>query len=102
MGDLELGFQRWERGQVLLPEHFRAEEEAIVAHAVLAARLRGLPFYGVGKLAWSEAILAKGVIAVSDIDVVFPSGRVMVVPSNAGITNLNLADLSPPVREATI
>lgn len=102
MSELELAFQRWVRGQVLLPEHFLAEEEAIVAHVVTAARLRGLPFYGVGRLAWSQSDLARGHVAVSELTVVFPGGRLLVVSANAGITNLDLAKITPPVRRATL
>lgn len=108
MSELELSFSRWERGQVLLPEHFQAEEEAIVAHAALAARLRGLPLEGFGQLVWDERNLAAGVVVITDLTVVFPSGRMVVVharsgkPRNATIGNLNLTKLSPPVSEATL
>jgi type VI secretion system protein ImpJ len=102
MSGLKLAFQRWERGQVLLPEHFRAQEDAIAAHSLLVTRLRGLPSYGIGQLVWSPRDLERGKLVISELTVVFPGGRLVDVPGNAGVTNLDVTKLTPPARELTL
>ena len=93
MAPQKLAFQRWVQGQILEPEHFRADEEATVALACLAGELHGLPFYGVGRLAWDEAALAKGSLAISALTVVLPGGMILDVPGNAAVSDLDLGKL---------
>lgn len=79
-------------GQVLMPAHFTALEEALLAHAGLRFAARGLPAHGVARLDWDEALLARGALSVSALTVVLASGELIDVPGNAVISNLNLAD----------
>ncbi len=51
---------RWQVGQTLLPEHFRAQDEALSSESRLHAELSGLPRIGIASLAWSEVLLAEG------------------------------------------
>jgi type VI secretion system protein ImpJ len=90
MADRKLAFQRWEPGQVLEPQHFRADEDAVVAHARLLGELRGLPLYGMGRVAWSDTAFRLGSVSVSALTAIFPSGVVVDVPGNATIADLDL------------
>ncbi len=93
MDQRKLAFQRWAPGQILEPEHFRADEEAVVATACLIGELRGLPFYGIGRLVWNEAALAEGCISISRLTAVFPGGPLVDVPGNAVISDLDLTKI---------
>lgn len=91
MADLKIAFQRWEPGQVLEPEHFRANEDAVAGHARLVGELQGLPFYGIGRLAWKEAAFARGTIVISSLIAVFPSGQaVSVLDGHPALSDLDL------------
>lgn len=91
MGGVKLALQRWNAGQVLEPEHFRAQEEALLGAIGLTDRLHGLPAYGVARLAWNaEALASQGLIAISSMTAVFPGGALIDVPRNASITSLDL------------
>ncbi|WP_437509743.1 type VI secretion system baseplate subunit TssK [Sorangium sp. So ce1099] len=93
MGDLKIAFQRWSRGQVLEQEHFLAEEEAIVAHARLAAELQGLPFHGIGRLSWDrEALRKHGKLRVTGLSAVTSGGVFLDLPGNATISDFDLVE----------
>jgi type VI secretion system protein ImpJ len=92
MNRSKLARARWSMGQVLMPAHFTAQEEALLAHLGVRFGLRGLPAHGVGRLAWDEALLARGALSVSELSVILPSGELIDVPGNAVVSNLNLGD----------
>lgn len=100
MAAQKLAFQRWVPGQILEPEHFRADEEATVGLACLVGELRGLPFRGVARLAWDEVALAKGCVSIQALTVVLPSGVLLDVPGNAAVSDLDLTKLA--AKEATV
>jgi type VI secretion system protein ImpJ len=100
MSPQKLAYQRWVQGQILEPEHFRAGEEATAALACLVGELRGLPFHGVARLAWSEAALAKGCLSISALTVVLADGTLLDVPGNAAVSDLDLTKLE--ARKATV
>lgn len=80
----------WQLGQTLLPEHFVAQEESLVAEIAVRFGLLGVPFVGVGRLRWNESLLADGVVSITTMTVVLPSGEVIDVPGNAAIDTFNL------------
>ncbi|HEX8436713.1 type VI secretion system baseplate subunit TssK [Archangium sp.] len=81
---------RWQVGQTLLPEHFRAQDEALSAEARLHAELSGLPQVGIASLAWSEALLAEGSLSISLLTAVMPGGFLVNVPGNAALPSFSL------------
>lgn len=87
-----LALHRWSMGQVLMPAHFLAQEGALLDHIGLRMRLQGLPWYGVARLAWDDALLGQGAVSVSGLTVAFASGELLDVPGNAVISNLNLSE----------
>lgn len=93
MSNSKLARSRWSMGQVLMPAHFTAQEEALLAHLGVRFGLRGLPAHGVGHLVWDEALLARGALSVSALTAVLASGELIDVPGNAVISNLNLGDV---------
>jgi type VI secretion system protein ImpJ len=88
--DLRLALTRWEPGQILQPEHFRVQEAALLGSTIETARLAGLPFYGVGRLAWDEEALAKGTVLIHKLTVVFGPGQLVAVPENARLQSFDL------------
>ena len=81
---------RWQVGQTLLPEHFRAQDEALSAEARLHAELSGLPQVGIASLKWSEALLAEGSLSISSLTAVLPGGFLVNVPGNASLSSFSL------------
>ncbi len=81
---------KWEMGQTLLPVHFRAQEDALLAESVLRFRMQGLPAYGVAELVWSPTLIKDGVVSVQSLTAVFPSGLMAQVPGNAKVSPFNL------------
>ncbi len=81
---------RWQVGQTLLPEHFRAQDESLSAEARLHAELFGLPRLGIASLAWSEAMLAEGSLSISSLTAVLPGGFLVDVPGNAALPSFSL------------
>lgn len=88
----ELAFPGWAMGQVLLPEQFLALQHTILAHIDRRAELVGLPSHGLGRLRWSEDLLAAGSIRIDALTWVFDSGLLLDVPGNTVVTNLSLAE----------
>lgn len=80
----------WKMGQTLLPEHFVAQEESLLADAVFRHRMRGLPSFGIVAMKWNPNLAEEGVISISSATVVMPSGALVDVPSNASLAPLNL------------
>jgi type VI secretion system protein ImpJ len=81
---------RWQVGQTVLPEHFRAQDEALAAEVRLQASLSGLPQVGVASLVWSEALLADGGLSISSLTAVMPGGFPVDVPGNAIVPSFSL------------
>ncbi len=95
--DLKLALNRWERGQILMPAHFAAQENALLGSTILASELRGLPFYGIGRLEWEAQLLAQGVVHISRLSVVFLSGDILTIPGNAVIEDFVLPAATRPL-----
>jgi len=81
---------RWQVGQTILPEHFRAQDEALSAEARLHAELSGLPQVGIASLTWSEAGLAGGSLSISSLTAAMPGGFLVSVPGNAALPPFSL------------
>jgi len=96
--DLKLALNYWHKGLILMPAHFAAQETALLASTVLASDLRGLPFYGIGRLEWEPQLLLQGTLHISKLSVVFLSGDMVAVPGNAVLTDLVLPATSRPLN----
>ncbi|PRQ08672.1 type VI secretion system baseplate subunit TssK [Enhygromyxa salina] len=90
----KLAFPAWAMGQVLLPEQFQAQQEALLAHVGVRAALSGLPAYGLARLVINEELLATGALSVERLTYVFASGLLIDTPGNAVLTNANLGELT--------
>ncbi|NVB39234.1 type VI secretion system baseplate subunit TssK [Pseudenhygromyxa sp. WMMC2535] len=90
----KLAFPSWVMGQVLLPEQFVAQQEAILAQVAARAELSGLPSHGLLRLQIDETLLASGALRVEALTYLFPSGLLVDVPGNMVTTNINLSDTS--------
>ncbi len=71
---------RWQMGQTLLPEHFQAQEEALLAETNMRFRMSGIPAYGVAALKWNETLISEGVFSIQAMALVMPSGLLLDVP----------------------
>ncbi|MBS0647909.1 MAG: type VI secretion system baseplate subunit TssK [Verrucomicrobia bacterium] len=80
----------WQVGQPLLPRHLVSQEDSLLAHTSLHFKHIGLPFYGVGSLKWDDALIAQGIISISKLTLIFPSGQLVDIPSNGMINSLDL------------
>lgn len=81
---------KWYVGQTLQPDHFLLSEEAMLAEARLATRVRSLPGHGVARLAWNTQLLTQGDLIITALTVVFPDDQLLDVPGNAVIAPLDL------------
>ncbi len=81
---------RWQMGQTLLPEHFLAQEEALVTDIIMRFRMSGIPAHGVAALKWNETLISEGVFSIQAITLVMPSGLLLDVPGNAVVDPFNL------------
>ena len=80
----------WQIGQPLLPRHLVSQEDSLLAHSSLYFKFVGLPFYGLGCLKWDDTLLTQGIVSISKLTVIFPSGLLADVPGNATINSLDL------------
>lgn len=80
----------WKMGQTLLPEHLLAQEDSLLANAVLRFRMQGLPYYGLGKLIVNETLLGEGIFSIQEMTLVMASGLLLNVPGNAVVSPFNL------------
>ncbi len=82
---MKTGIKRvdWQMGQMLLPHHLMAQEESILGHMNQILKYMGIPFYGVSKLRWDEGLFYQGIISISELSVIFPSGQLIEIPGNA-------------------
>ena len=83
----------WQIGQPLLPIHLVAQEDSLLAHVDFFIKNQGIPFYGIGSLKWDDTLLLQGVISISKITVIFPSGDIVDVPNNGRISSIDLNKL---------
>ena len=74
---------KWRIGQVLLPDHFTALEQALIADAQLRSSCSGLPSSGLLRLEWSGPAPEGGVLWLSALTAVLPDGMLLDVPGNA-------------------
>jgi type VI secretion system protein ImpJ len=83
---------RWQAGQMLLPEHFRAQDEVLLAETLLTAELSGLPLSGIGALELNRAQLAEGTFAIGSLTAIMPGGHLVQVPGNATVAPVSLEE----------
>ncbi|MBM7118738.1 type VI secretion system baseplate subunit TssK [Archangium primigenium] len=83
---------RWQVGQTLLPDHFRAQESALQGEAQRYARLSGLPLLGISALEFNPVLLAEGTLALSSLSAVLPGGHLVDVPGNATVAPFSLEE----------
>lgn len=94
MRQSKLARVRWYLGQTLLPGHFQAMEEALLADTRIHAELAGLPQLGIGMLEWNESLLSEGIVSISSLTAVFPGHILVDVPGNAFISALSLKEVT--------
>lgn len=80
----------WQIGQPLLPRHLVSQEDSLLGHTHLCFKHSGLPFYGIASLKWDDTLLTQGIISISKLTMIFPSGQVVDVPGNSIINPLDL------------
>lgn len=88
----ELARVRWRMGQTLLPEHFDALEESLSREAALRKSLGAVPDYGIADLTWDETFLSEGIVSISSMGIVLPSGILLKIPGNAELSAFNLEE----------
>ena len=94
MRDAQLARVAWQMGQVLLPEHFQAMEESLLAEGRIRQRaLMGVPMVGLSRLLLHDDLLPRGILSVESLVALFPSGQVVSAPGNARIEPLDLTKL---------
>lgn len=83
----------WQLGQPLLPLHLIAQEDSLLAHLNFHAKNSGIPFFGIGQLQWDNTLLFQGIVSISRLTVIFPSGEIVDVPENGKIPTFDLNKL---------
>lgn len=91
MSSFKIAPVKWYMGQTLLPDHFVAQESALLAEMRLRAQLSGLPSFGIAQLTWNEQLLVQGTLAIHTLTVVLPGGLIVDVPGNCTLAPLSLA-----------
>ena len=81
---------KWEMGQTLLPAHFNAQEEALLADSAMRFKMQGLPSYGISELQWNNTLLQEGVFSIHSLTMIMPSGLLIGLPGNAQTSPFNL------------
>lgn len=86
----------WQLGQPLLPIHLVAQEESLLANLNFFIQILGIPYVGIGNLKWDEKLLSQGVVSISKLTVIFPTGELVDVPDNGSVNSfdLNLSGLN--------
>lgn len=80
----------WKMGQTLLPEHFLAQEDALLGDMAARLSLTGVPLHGLGRLSWNDSLLEQGILSISKLAAVLPIGHYLQVPGNARAQSFNL------------
>jgi type VI secretion system protein ImpJ len=77
---------QWTIGQVLLPQHFKALENALTSDAAIRSSTAGLPATGLLRLEWNGPELDRGVLKIETLAVLLHDGLLVDVPGNAKLT----------------
>lgn len=81
----------WEMGQMLLPHHLIAQEQALMGLVWHTLEQMGLPLYGFSRVTWEENLLEQGVLHLQSVTARFPSGELIDLPENVFLEkNLDL------------
>ena len=80
----------WHMGQALLPEHFYAQEQSLREEVSLRLRMSPVPVWGLGTIQWDGFQLNKGIINITELTLVLPSGTMVDIPGNTAPAILNL------------
>jgi type VI secretion system protein ImpJ len=96
MGSHKIARVRWQTGQMLLPEHFQAQDRAFSAESLLMAELTGLPLSGIGALELNRAQLTAGTFALTSLTALMPGGHLVQVPGNATVAPFSLEETGLP------
>ncbi len=80
----------WQMGQMLLPHHLFAQEQALLAHNTHLFQHSGLPNYGIIKMRWDEDFFYQGIISISELILLLPSGHLIDIPGNATPSSFDL------------
>ncbi|MCG8683536.1 MAG: type VI secretion system baseplate subunit TssK [Desulfobacterales bacterium] len=80
----------WKMGQSILPDFFVTQEESLLRDTILRFKSIGVPFYGIGSLEWNSTLISEGVLSITQMTLVMPSGLLLNVPENARVTPFNL------------
>ncbi len=91
---------QWRIGQVLLPQHFKALENALTSDAAIRSSTAGLPASGVLRLEWSGPVPEHGILWVQALTAILPDGLVVDVPGNAKLAAP--LDLKLPARHRVV
>lgn len=83
----------WQMGQVLLPEHLAALENASSADSRLRQSLTGLPGWGLCRLAYNDHQLKDGVVSLHELTALMPSGELVSLPGNAVVTPCEISSV---------
>ena len=87
----ELSRVRWQVGQALMPDHLRAQEDALQAEMHMRQSMAGMPAFGFYSLSWNSDLFSDGVLALSDACLLLKGGMLLSIPHNAVCDPLNLA-----------
>lgn len=91
---------KWKIGQVLLPQHFKALEDALTADAAIRSSTAGLPMTGLLRLEWNGPAPEQGVLWVKALTAILPDGLLVDVPGNARLAAP--LDLNRPGRPEVV
>lgn len=80
----------WQLGQPLLPIHLVAQENSLLSNLNFYIQTLGIPYYGIGNLKWDDQLLTQGVVSISKLTVIFPTGELVDVPENGTINSFDL------------
>ena len=72
------------------------KEESLLANLNFFIQILGIPYIGIGNLKWDEKLLSQGVVSISKLTVIFPTGELVDVPDNGSVNSfdLNLSGLN--------
>jgi len=80
----------WQMGQMLLPGHFVAQEEAMMGQLKFFIDQLGKPFYGLTNLQWNESLLDQGLFSIDQMTLITSTGALINIPENAIVEPLDL------------
>jgi type VI secretion system protein ImpJ len=81
----------WQMGQMLLPGHFVALEEAMIGQLKFFIDQMGNPFYGLTNLQWNESLLDQGVFSIDQMTLITSTGTLINIPENAIVEPLDIS-----------